>query len=72
MDIIIINYCDTNSWQSTPTMVAAAVDEDAAMRWVQDEVDGKHNSGVAYAQGTSAQWWIDHRTFRLNSVKLND
>jgi hypothetical protein len=69
--IVVIERCATETWAGPPPVLAAvASDEEAAKRWIQDEVDGKHNSGHSYASGHSAEWWIEYGTFRLSDMEI--
>lgn len=71
MHVIVVKRQNTDSYNAPPPQVVAiAVDDAAAIQWVQDEVDGKHPSGWSYAQGHDASWWIDYGTFALEKTEV--
>lgn len=71
MQVVVIKRHTTDSWAGPPPIfVAVAENEYAAKQWIQDEVDGKHNSGCSYASGQSADWWIEYGTFSLMWVEV--
>ena len=70
-EVILIQRHDPDSWHSIAHYAAVAVDIDAAMKWIQDEVDQKHDSGHRYMQGETAEWWLAYGTFTLSTVTLH-
>jgi hypothetical protein len=75
LELVVIKKYDTDSWNSAPAQfMAVALDEEAAKRWIQDEVDGKHRSDgyQEYALGHDADWWIAYGTFRLSTVQVQE
>lgn len=71
MDVVLIKRHVTDSWNPPPPVcVAVAADEDAAKRWIQDEVDGKHESTHSYMKGKDADWWIKYGTFTLTPATI--
>lgn len=66
MQVIVIMQQSPDSWNGTSHYRAVAIDEEAAKRWVQDEVDQKHGNGHLYMQGKTADWWInEYPVFKL-------
>lgn len=71
MNVYIIFKNDADSSNSTSKFAAVARDIPAAMKWIQDEVDGKHENGNRYAKGKDAQWWINNGWFSLKMVSIH-
>lgn len=70
--VIVIFYKDTGSWTAgPPTFLAVAEDYNAALKWIQNEVDGKHGSGRGYMQGKPAGWWIEQGVMVLKEVSVH-
>lgn len=68
--IIVIKTYNPDSMNSVSHFAALAVNEEAAKRWIQDEVDDLH--GVhGYMKGKSADWWIENRYFSLHPTKIH-
>lgn len=72
MQVIVIKRHQVDSWNGVSTFLTVAVDEDAAIRWIQDEVDHKHGSGHTYAEGKSALWWINYGTFSIDRIDVQE
>jgi hypothetical protein len=72
MDVIVIMKHQPDSMNSTPTFAAVAAHVPAAMKWIQDEVDEKHNNGHRYAQGKDAAWWINAGYFELKMMPVHE
>lgn len=69
MQVIVVERNVTDSWNAPPPVfLAVAKSENAAKKWIQDEVDGHHNTSHSYMQGKDADWWIAQGTFSLKSV----
>lgn len=67
---IVIKAHETESYNAGPgRFCAVAKDEEAAKRWIQDEVDRKHGE-TAYMQGKDADWWIEYGAFSLTEVEV--
>lgn len=64
--VIVVMRNNVDSYNGSSHFVAVAVDKEAAKRWIQDEVDGKHRGARQYAQGNSADWWIETGIFSLH------
>jgi hypothetical protein len=69
--VVVIIQNDTDSMVGRSWFRAVAKDEAAAKQWIQDEVDHKHDNGNRYAQGQTADWWIQYRTFDLKTVTVH-
>lgn len=69
--VVAIWYHELNSWNGRDHIMAVAENDEAAMRWLQDEVDEKHSNGTSYMQGETAQWWINYGTFSLKPMELH-
>lgn len=71
MQVIVILQSDPASSQGGSSFKAVALDREAALRWVQDEVDQKHDTGHQYMQGKNAEWWInEYPVFELRTVDV--
>ena len=71
MKVVVIERHVVDSYSGPPPMFCAvAVDEVAAKLWIEDEVDGKHKSGHRYAEGKTADWWIQYGTFSLTPTEV--
>jgi len=66
MQVIVILQSSPDSMSGAQWFRAVAIDEEAAKRWVQDEVDHKHGNGHQYMEGKTADWWInEYPAFKL-------
>lgn len=72
--IIFIYRQSPDSLNSIPYVVAAARDRNAAVQWIQDEVDGKHKeSHHTYMQGKDAEYWLtEYPVFKLIAGVLQE
>lgn len=71
MDIYVVQHHTVDSWNGPPpTFAAVGIDEEAAKVWIQDEVDGKHQSSHSYAQGHTADWWLEYGAFSIKKVEV--
>lgn len=71
--MVVVKRHQTDTYHAgPPVFCVVAVNERAAKQWIQDEVDGKHNSGNRYAQGKDADWWIEYGTFSLTKVDVQE
>lgn len=69
--VVVILQNETDSMSGRSWFRAVAANKEAAKQWVQNEVDHKHESGHQYAQGKTADWWIEYGTFSLKTVPVH-
>lgn len=69
--MVVVKKHQTESWNPGPPLFCVvATDEGAAKRWIQDEVDGKHDpSFSSFAKGKTADWWLAYGTFSITPVE---
>lgn len=71
MNVYVIKRHETDSWNAgPPVFCAVAGSQESALRWIQDEVDHKHDSGHRYMQGKPAQRWVDYGTFSIKETEV--
>lgn len=68
--VSVVKKHDPNSYNSIPRIVAICIDENASKRWIQDEVDGRHEDGHSYMTGKDAAWWIKNGYFTIHHVEV--
>ena len=69
--LYVIKRHQTDSYNAgPPVFLGVAATPEAAKLWIQNEVDGLHNTSHTYAKGYSVDWWIEYGTFSITPTWL--